>query len=169
MSASKTELIAHSTFNIERQYPHAVEKVWKAFSDITKKRRWFAEGEGFLLDHYELDFRVGGIERASFRTAVANGPIPAGTVFKNFATYYDIVPNERIVLAYAMAMGGVNGAPDKTFSTSLGSFEFKSTPTGTTLLMTEQGAYFEGGDGAEMRKAGWTSLAEALAKELAAH
>lgn len=163
------EPIHHSTFTIERAYPHPVEKVWAAFADKVKKRRWFAEGEGFIIDHYEMDFSVGGIERANFRTQAANGPIAAGTVFKNFGTYYDIVPHKRIVLAYAMAMGGGPGAPDKCFSVSLGSFEFIPTSIGTSLLMTEQGAYFEGADGAEMRKMGWNSLADALGKELATH
>jgi uncharacterized protein YndB with AHSA1/START domain len=164
---TNTAPIIHSSFTIERAYPHPVEKVWKAFADKAKKRRWFAEGEGFIINSYEMDFRVGGLETASFRTAKANGPIAAGTVFKNFATYYNIVPENRIVCAYSMSMGTKDG--DKCFSVSLASFEFKATATGATLVMTEQGAYFEGADGAEMRKAGWNSLGDALGKELDTH
>ncbi|MBL8642632.1 MAG: SRPBCC domain-containing protein, partial [Rhodospirillaceae bacterium] len=142
-------------------------KVFAAFADPVKKRRWFAEGEGFIVDSYSLDFRVGGIEAASFRTAAANGPIAAGTVFKNHTTYHDIVPNQRIVSAYSMAMSTPAG--DHRFSVSLATVEFKVAAKGTQVLFTEQGAYFEGADGTEMRKAGWISLVDALARELAAH
>jgi len=164
--STTTQPIIHSSFNIERTYPCAPEKAFAAFADPVKKRRWFAEGEGFIIDKYELDFRVGGIERASFRTSADDGPFPAGTVFKNFGTYFDIVPNKRIVSAYNMSLGSKDG--DKCFSVSLASFEFTATAGGTLVLFTEQGAYFEGSDGAEMRKQGWNSLADALGKELAA-
>ncbi len=32
--------ITHGTFTIEKRYPHAPEKVFDAFSDPVKKRRW---------------------------------------------------------------------------------------------------------------------------------
>ena len=35
------------------------------------------------------------------------------------------------------------------------------------MIFTDQGAYFEGGDGAKMREGGWSKLLEGLAKELA--
>jgi hypothetical protein len=31
------------------------------------KRRWFAEGEGWSIDEYKLDFRQGGSEVSRFR------------------------------------------------------------------------------------------------------
>jgi hypothetical protein len=44
--------------------------------------------------------------------------------------------------------------------------ELVKTSVGTDLFLTHQGAYFEGADGPEMRKGGWTSLLEKLAKEV---
>jgi len=38
--------------------------------------------------------------------------------------------------------------------------------SGTDLVFTHQGAYFEGADGPEMRKGGWESLLNKLVKEL---
>jgi uncharacterized protein YndB with AHSA1/START domain len=32
--------ITHGTFTIEKRYPHAPEKVFDAFRDPVKKRRW---------------------------------------------------------------------------------------------------------------------------------
>jgi hypothetical protein len=45
--------------------------------------------------------------------------------------------------------------------------EFLSTASGTDLIFTEQGAFFEGADGPQMREDGWRKLLEHLAKELA--
>jgi hypothetical protein len=45
--------------------------------------------------------------------------------------------------------------------------ELLPAANGTDLVFTEQAAFFEGGDGPAMRKAGWGELLERLAKELA--
>ena len=38
---------------------------------------------------------------------------------------------------------------------------------GTDLIVTHQGAFFEGSDGAQMREQGWRKLLDKLTKELA--
>lgn len=150
----------HSTFVIERRYPVAPEKVFAAFADPIKKRRWFVEGEGFAVDEFEMDFRVGGSERSSFRFQ-GDGPLAKGTPISNDTHYHDIVANQRIVLAYTMTVGG------KRISTSLATFELLPSQSGTDLIFTEQAAFFEGADGAEIRQGGWQQLFDRLAKELA--
>ena len=150
--------VTHTTFVIERHYPTTPERVFAAFSDPAKKRRWFAEGEGFKVEEFEMDFRVGGSERARFRV---EGGRMKDSVFANATTYQDIVDNRRIVVAYTMSAG------DKRISASLATFEFLPAETGTDLIFTEQAAFFEGADGPQMREAGWQQLLEALGKELA--
>jgi uncharacterized protein YndB with AHSA1/START domain len=151
--------VTHGTFVIERSYPVAPERVFAAFADPTKKRRWFAEGEGNDLESFETDFRVGGIER-TMRRMGPQTPFP-GVALTNHSYYEDIVPNRRVVYAYTMSLG------DQRISASLATVEFVRTEKGTDLIFTDQGAYFEGGDGAKMREGGWSKLLEGLAKELA--
>ena len=147
------------TFTIERYYPVPPEQVFAAFADPAKKRRWFAEGENSAVVEFTMDFREGGSERAQF-LAQGDSPI-SGTVFTNDTTYFDIVSNRRIVLAYSMSLG------NKRISTSLSTFEFLPAERGTTLVLTEQAAFFAGADGAAIREAGCRQLLESLGKDLA--
>ena len=146
--------VTHSTFVIERTYPALPERVYAAFSDPAKKRKWFAEGEESDIEHYALDFREGGREEVRFRAK-------NGWEFANRTIYQDIQPNRHIVFAYTMSMG------DKRISSSQATVEFLSKDKGTTLVFTEQAAFFEGADGPKMRQDGWNQLLEALGKELA--
>jgi uncharacterized protein YndB with AHSA1/START domain len=152
--------VVHSTFVIERSYPAAPERVFAAFADPVRKRRWFAEGEGFIVDLFEMDFRVGGSERARFRFK-KGAPLPEGTPVHNDSWYLDIVPGRRIVLCYAMTVGG------RRISSSQATFELLPAEKGTKLVFTEQAAFFEGADGAQIREGGWRQLLEQLAKDLA--
>jgi uncharacterized protein YndB with AHSA1/START domain len=145
--------VTHSTFVIERSYPTTPERVFAAFADPAKKRRWFAEGEGFVRE-FEMDFRVGGSEHSRFN-------MKDGTPLANDTSYHDIEPNRRIVFAYTMSFGG------RRISTSLSTIELLPTEKGTEFVYTEQAAFFEGSDGPKIREAGWSSLFEQLAKELA--
>jgi len=45
--------------------------------------------------------------------------------------------------------------------------ELIPTESGTDLICTHQGAFFEGSGGPQMREMGWRSLFEKLAKEIA--
>jgi uncharacterized protein YndB with AHSA1/START domain len=148
----------HSTFVIERTYPVTPERVFAAFADPAKKRRWFVEGDHHQVEHYELDFRVGGKERASFRFNKEGTPVN-GLTFTNETSYQNIVPNRRVVFASTMSVG------DKCISASLGTVEFLPSEKGTDLIFTHQGAFFEGADGPEMREEGWRKLLARLTDE----
>ena len=149
----------HSTFTIERSYPHSPERVFAAFADPEKKRRWFAPDEQVTVQKFELDFRVGGREHLEFKM----GPsAPISGVITNNGTIADLVPNKRFVSAYTMALDG------RTFSVSLVTIEVLPSAAGTDLICTHQGTFLEGSDGPEGRKHGWTVLLENLGKELAA-
>jgi uncharacterized protein YndB with AHSA1/START domain len=143
---------------IERNYPVAPERVFAAFADPAQKRRWFAEGEGFGVETFEMDFRVGGKERVRF--TIRGGPVD-GTSCTNDSVYQDIVPDRRIVIAYTMTLG------EKRISASLATFEILPAEAGASLIFTEQAAFFEGADGPQIREDGWRLLLGKLAEELA--
>ena len=149
--------VIHSTFVIERNYPATPDRVFAAFADPAKKRRWFVEGGHHEVEHYEMDFRVGGKERARFR--FKDGTPLKGIACANDASYQDIVANRRVVFASTMTVG------EKCISASLVTIEFLASKTGTDLIFTHQGAFFEGADGPEMREAGWRKLLEQLTAE----
>lgn len=150
---SDPSAVVHRTFSIERSYPVAPARVFEAFSDPRRKRRWFAEGEGWIVDEYALDFRVGGTETSRFRRE--GGP-PLG----NDTVFLDIVPDRRIVLAYTMTNRG------ERFSVSLATVEITSSGEGARLVYTEQTAFLDGRDMAADREGGTGWLLDRLGAEL---
>jgi uncharacterized protein YndB with AHSA1/START domain len=155
-TAEHQSLVVHSTFSVERTYPSPPARVFAAFSNQAPKRRWFAEGEGWEVDEFTMDFRVGGQEISRFR--FKGGP-PMG----NDTVYLDIVPDRRIVLAYTMLAGGAR------ISVSLATVEITPAGDGARLVYTEQGAFFEGEKAVRQREHGCRWLLEQLAEELLNH
>jgi uncharacterized protein YndB with AHSA1/START domain len=93
-------------------------------------------------------------ERARFRST-------NGMTFTNDTIDLDILPSRHTVIAYTMSVG------EKRISSSQATVEFLPSEKGTDLDFTEQGAFFEGADGPQMREQGWRLLLEQLARELA--
>jgi uncharacterized protein YndB with AHSA1/START domain len=144
--------VLHSTFTLERTYDATPARVFGAWAAPTRKRRWFAEGEGWEIEEFTADFKVGGYERSRFRFK-GSAPI------RNDTTYHDIVANERIILAYTMTIG------ENRISASLATIEFKPEGGGgTKLVFTEQGAFLDGHDKPESREGGWRELLDALGR-----
>ncbi len=155
MKAVQAPAVVHNTFVIERNYPASPERVFGAFADPAKKRRWYAEGEKHDVEQFEMDFRPGGMERLRYKFK-AGTPFP-GAVLTNIGTYQDIVPNRRVVIASNMAMG------DHRFSAQLVTVELLPSGAGTDLVCTHQGAFFENSDGPQIREAGWRAIFDRLA------
>lgn len=147
-------MTVHSTFQLDRSFKATPERVFAAWADPASKRRWNYTSKSHELLHHELDFRVDGGERSAMKLGPGL-PVSGMTLTLN-SVIEDIVPNQRMVWAYRMAMDG------RTFSTSLVTVELVKTDAGTDLFLTHQGAYFEGADGPEMRKDGWRDLLERL-------
>jgi len=150
------QAVVHNTFVLEHAYPVPPERVFAAFSDPAKKRRWYVEGE---IESYDMDFRVGGKEH--YASGFKEGHPLAGHTLKSENMYRNIVPNRRIIFTSTMAL------EEKCFSISLGTVELLPTEKGTDLILTFQSAFLEGADGPEMREAGWRKLLDKLGKELA--
>jgi uncharacterized protein YndB with AHSA1/START domain len=150
--------VVHDTFVIERTYPASIERVFAALSDPTKKRRWHA-GDTDDVESFEMDFREGGAERNRSRMNERT-PFP-GAILANEGIYQDIVPGRRVVLATSMTLAG------RRISSALITFELMESNGPTTLLLTHQGAFFEGSGGPKMRKDGWEQLLDRLGQSLA--
>ena len=145
--------VVHRTFSVERAYPAPPARVFAAFADPETKRRWCAEGPGSEVDEFALDFRVGGFERTRFRF-VGGAPVRNDTLF------LDIVPDERIVFAYALT------AEEVRTSAALTTVELAADGGGTRLLLTEQVAFLDGVDGTASRRSGWGALLDRLGDAL---
>ena len=151
--------VIHSTFVVERNYSQSPDRVFAAFAQPARKRRWYAEGD-HEIQEYEMEFRVGGSERLHYRFKEGH-PI-AGSEINNDSTYQDIVPEQRIVFTQRMALNG------KPISITLVTFEFLASGTGTNLVLTNQGTFVDWPEGAQMIEHGWRGLLEILGKTLAA-
>ena len=151
--AADQQSVIHSTFSIERTYPQSPARVFFAHADQAMKRRWLAEGEGWAVNKFTLDFRVGGSEISRFRYL-------DGSEITYDAVIQDIVPDRRILFAYRMAVG------PNPISVSLATVEFVPAGGGTRLIYTEQGAYFDDADAPKNREHGSRELLEKLAEEL---
>jgi uncharacterized protein YndB with AHSA1/START domain len=151
--------VIHDTFVIERIYPAPIQRVFAVFSDPAKKRRWYADSETHDVEGFEMDFREGGRELNRYRMNERT-PFP-GAVLANDGTYQDIVPGRRVVLATSMTLG------ERRISSSLITVELLESNAVTELILTHQGAFFEGSDGPERRKNGWERLLDQLGETLA--
>lgn len=152
--------VVHDSFNIERRYAKSPAAVFAALADPARKRRWYAEGEGHAIEAFDMEFRVGGIERLAYRLG-PNTPFP-GTLLLAEGRHEDIAENARVVISSTMTFAG------RRISTAIVTFELFGEGGGTRLVLTHQAAFYEGADGPAMRKAGWEQLLDRLTAEVAA-
>ncbi len=100
-----------------------------------------------------MDFREGGRETSE------GGPVGGPTIMYE-AVFQDIVPDERIITSYVMYVDG------RRISVSLATAEFRAAGAGTHLVLTEQGAYFDGPEAATMRAQGTSEMLDVLGRSL---
>jgi len=153
-----TTPVIHNTFVVQRNYPRSPDRVFAAFADPARKRRWFAEGPQHEVEHFELDFREGG--REFLRSRFGPGTPFPGVALINEGVFQHIEPNRLIVVASTMTLGA------RRISATLVTIELLPGESGTALTLTHQGVFFEGADGPQIREAGWRELCSRLAAEL---
>lgn len=153
MTAHTAVSAFHNTFVAERSYSQSPERVFAAFAQPERKRQWYAEGDHDIHE-FEMDFKVGGGER--FRYKFRPGHPIAGSEILNEASYYDIVEDERIVMATKMSLNG------KPIVMALVTIELVRSASGTDLVLTNQGTFVDWEAGPQMIEAGWRSLLERL-------
>jgi uncharacterized protein YndB with AHSA1/START domain len=147
--------VSHGSFSIERVWDATPAQVFKALTDPAAKAKWFTGGSGYTVLVREMDVRPGGHERL-------HGSWEGGMVSKFDATYYDVIPNERLIYSYEMHLD------HRKISVSLAIFELQRAGADTRLVMTEHGAFLDGYDDAGSREKGSAFLMDALEKWLCA-
>jgi uncharacterized protein YndB with AHSA1/START domain len=143
--------VTHATFVLERTYAAAPPRVFAAWADPVAKAEWMSGSSASL---HTLDFRVGGAEHIS-----ASGP--NGAQYTYDAVIHDIVPDERIVVTEVMHKDGTR------IAVTMATVELSAAEEGTRLLLTEQGAYFDGLDRPDWRETGIGQQLDALGLFLA--
>lgn len=146
--------VVHATCVVERTFVKPPSVVYVALSDPLKVRRWMSGGSSSELIEFQSDFVEGGKQFVKYRMG-PDTPI-AGAVITNEGRIQHIVADERIVTASTMKMG------ERIFSASQVTYELVASEGGTRLVITHQGAFFEGSDGPERREHGWNVLADNL-------
>lgn len=140
--------IVHSTFTLERIYPVPVPLVFEAWADPQIKARWFA---GNPAD-YQLDFRVGGLER--------NRAVHDGKTITWESLYREIVTDERLVYTSVLAEDGT------VATVSLATVEFRPDESGTRVVLVEAGAYLDEREQPAWREQGTGDWLDALGRYL---
>jgi uncharacterized protein YndB with AHSA1/START domain len=152
--AAASPSVVHGVFHLERTYPVAAERVWKAFTDESAKARWFGPpAGGWELIERRMDVRTGGTERLK-------GRWPGGLVTTFDALYHDVVPNARLIYSYQMFLD------ERKISVSLATVQLEAESARTRLLVSEQGAFLDGYDDAGARERGTAQLLDALGASL---
>jgi uncharacterized protein YndB with AHSA1/START domain len=139
---------------LERTYDASPSRVFRALSDRAAKARWFEGGAGYTLLERDMDVRPGGRERVK-------GRWHSGMVSTFDATYYDVIPDKRLVYVYEMHLN------EQKISVSLATMELHAIGSGTRLVVTEQGAFLDGYDDAGSREKGTGFLLDLLGASLA--
>jgi uncharacterized protein YndB with AHSA1/START domain len=145
--------IVHGSFTLTRIYDAPIARVFRAFSDVEAKSKWFSGPPGWKLIKRVFDFREGGREHTS-------GRFDNGMVTSFDATYHDIVFNERIIYSYVMEMSG------RRISVSQASLQFKAEGKGTKFTITEYGDFLDSYDDAGSREHGTGDLLDKLGQSL---
>jgi uncharacterized protein YndB with AHSA1/START domain len=144
----------HSTFTYDRRYPHAPAAVWHALTDAAAMRGWyFADQDGLTIDELDSRPEVGGGQLVAGRFA-------DGSAFELRATFTDVVPQQRLVAAYDVHIGGAH------VSSSISTAELAADGDGTALTFVDQSTHLDGHEDPAQRERGWAGLLDAIGTSL---
>lgn len=126
--------IKHGSFTVERSYSAPPAKVFAAFARAEARRKWLVFADGWTIHDYRPaePTVAGAVEFSRF------SPPGAEVVLTNATTWLHVDESNTLIYAYHMTL---EGAP---LSSSLVTISFKPDSRGTRLVLTEQGAYFDG-------------------------
>jgi uncharacterized protein YndB with AHSA1/START domain len=132
---------------LNRRYPVAPEKVWRAWTDAEAVKRWWGPGPGEPVSLAELDVRVGGRFRIVFGG-------PDGKMHECAGVYKEVVPNRKLVFTWHWP----NSTPERV---SVVTIVFKEVDGETDLLFKHEELFDE--KARDDHKRGWSASLDKLA------
>jgi uncharacterized protein YndB with AHSA1/START domain len=148
-----TEPLKHATLVFERTCAAPVARVFAALANPVERASWGTPSENATLVYDETDFRVGG--RDIFRCGSKANP-----EYRGVTTYYDIVPNQRIISSEIIGMG------DTKLLISLSTTVLAPEKTGTKVTVTLQLISLAGDDTLEGAETGYNASLDNLAEAM---
>jgi uncharacterized protein YndB with AHSA1/START domain len=134
------------SLSLQRHYPAAPEKVWRAWTDPQALAKWWGPGPGEPVSLAELDVRVGGRFRIVFGG-------PDGKLHECAGTYKEVVPNRKLVFTWSWP----NSTPERV---SVVTIEFRAAGKGTDLLFKHEQLFDE--KARDDHKRGWSATLDKL-------
>ena len=119
------------SLTINRDFNHAPEKVFAAFTNPKTKAKWFVGPKGGEDLERVIDVRAGGSEILRFKH-------PSGMITHFIARYHAVEKDKRIVYSYDLMIDG------RHHSTSLAVVELTPAAKGTDMIFTEYVAWHDG-------------------------
>ena len=130
---------------LQRRYPVACEKVWRAWTDPQALSAWFGPGEPNSVSLAEMDVRPGGRYRIRFAT-------PDGEEHEVSGTYEEVEPPRRLVFSWAW-----RSTPERVSRVTV---RIEPVPEGTALDFLHE-RFFDAA-ARDNHHRGWTATFEKL-------
>ena len=140
-------LATKPSLTLQRHYPVAPEKVWRAWTDAEAVKRWWGPGPGEPVSLAELDVRVGGRFRIVFGG-------PDGKMHECAGVYKEVVPNRKLVFTWHWP----NSTPERV---SVVTIIFQAVGKGTELVFKHEQLFDE--KARDDHKRGWSASLDKLA------
>ena len=143
-------LATKPALTLERHYPAAPEKVWRAWTDPEAVKRWWGPGPGEPVSLAELDVRVGGRFRIVFGG-------PDGKAHECAGVYREVVPNRKLAFTWTWP----NSTPERE---SLVTITLSAAGKGTELTFLHEQFFDE--SIRDSHKRGWSGALDKLERFL---
>jgi uncharacterized protein YndB with AHSA1/START domain len=131
---------------LERFYPAAPEKVWRAWTDPEALKRWWGPGPDEPVSLAQIDVRAGGRFRIVFGGKDGKAHECAGT-------YKEVTPPRRLSFTWHWP----NSTPERV---SVVTITFEAAPGGTQLKFRHEQLFDEAAR--DNHKRGWTAALSKL-------
>ena len=112
------------SLTLNRSYPVAPEKVWRAWTDPQALKRWWGPGGDSAVSVADLDVRKGG----KFRIVFGG---PEGNAHEVQGVYQEVVPHRKLVFTWAWP----NSTPERE---SVITIEFRAAGAGTEFVFRQE-------------------------------